>query len=55
MVLTSPPLVRQRMDDGVDKLDAIDILMAEGPYDFDAASNIVARPVVYCSEHLGIT
>lgn len=63
MVLTNPPLVRaqglqacQRMDDGVDKLDVIDMLMAEGPYSFDTASNIVATAVVYyCSEHLGIT
>lgn len=63
MVLTNPPLVRaqalqacQRMDDGVDKLDAIDMLMAEGPYSFDTAANIVATAVVYyCSEHLGVT
>jgi hypothetical protein len=61
MILTNPPLVRaqgllacQRMSDGVDDLDAVYMLMDEGPYSFDTASSITSAAVVaYCREHLG--
>jgi Protein of unknown function (DUF732) len=58
IVLTNPPLVRaqglqacQRIDDGVDPVDASDMLMAEGPYSWDVASSIVASATVFlCPE-----
>jgi len=43
----------QREDQGVDGLDAVHALMAEGPYSFDAANAIVsAAEVAYCPDHL---
>lgn len=56
IVLTNPPLVRaqglqacRRIEDGVDPVDAVDMLMAEGPYSWDTASSIVAAATVfYC-------
>lgn len=59
MVLTNPPLVRsqalqacQRMDQGVEDLETVHMLMAEGPYSFDVAGTIVAAATVYyCRDH----
>lgn len=46
-------LACQRLDDGLDGLDAIELLQDEGPYSFDVANSIVAAAVVtYCRSHL---
>jgi hypothetical protein len=61
ITLTNPPLVRvqgllacQRHDNGVDGLEVVHMLMADGPYSFDVANSITsAAEVAYCPEHLG--
>ena len=41
------------MDDGLEGLDAVDMLMAEGPYSWNVASTIVAAAsAFYCDEDL---
>ncbi|MEN3220706.1 DUF732 domain-containing protein [Mycolicibacterium porcinum] len=62
LTITNFPLIRaqgllacQRQDDGMDGLDAVHLLQAEGPYSFDVANSIVSAAVVtYCRQHLGI-
>lgn len=59
LTITNFPLVRaqgllacQRQDDGVDGLDTVHMLQAEGPYSFDVANSIVSAAVVtYCRQH----
>ena len=46
-------MVCQRIDYGMDGLDAIYQLMAEGPYSFDVANAISASAkVAYCKDNL---
>jgi Protein of unknown function (DUF732) len=60
MILANAALLRaqgllacQRMSDGVDGLDAVYLLMDEGPYSFATANSITsAAQVAYCPQHL---
>lgn len=61
LTITDFPLIRaqgllacQRRDNGMDGLDAIHLLQAEGPYSFDVANAISsAAAVAYCPDNLG--
>ncbi|MUL80505.1 MULTISPECIES: DUF732 domain-containing protein [unclassified Mycolicibacterium] len=60
ITVTNPSLLRtqglavcQRMDNGMDGLDAVYGMMADGPYPWDTANSISSAAVVaYCPEHL---
>lgn len=61
ITVTNPSLMRtqglmvcQHMDNGVEDLDAVYQLMADGPYPWETASTIAAAATVaYCPEYLG--
>jgi hypothetical protein len=61
LVITNFPLVRaqgllacQRLDNGLEAIDTVHLLQAEGPYSFDVANSITsAAVVIYCHDHFG--